>query len=94
MWYADYMAALDVKENQEGIEDRLAEKTIEVLSKAPPIQRIRSSHILSAILGAAGLGLFIVGVEKVFEPLHGFASIGIGIVVMALSGVLLQNVTK
>ena len=53
----------------EKVADQVAEKVIEVLGKPKPVQKIRNSQFATAILGASGLALFLVGVEKVF-PVH------------------------
>lgn len=69
----------------------MAEKMVDLIGKTPGIGKIRSSHILSAMVGAAGLALFLVGVEKVFQDLPGIISIILGLIFMALGGVLLQK---
>lgn len=72
----------------EKLADEVATKVIEVMGKPKPIQKLRNSQIFTAIIGAAGLALFLVGVEKVFAFLSGWHSILLGISLMAFSGVL------
>lgn len=72
----------------EKIADEVAERVIGIIGKPKPIQKIRNSQIVSAIVGTAGLALFLVGVEKVFVFLSGWHSILLGITLMAFSGVL------
>lgn len=75
----------------EQIVDEITQDVIEKLGKPRPISAIRNSQIVSAITGAAGLALFLVGIEKVFAALTGWASILAGILLMAISGVLLTK---
>lgn len=78
----------------EKLADEMAQRVVELLGKAPGVGRIRRSYILSAILGAVGLALFIVGVEKIFTDLPGVTSVLLGLGLMALAGVLFQNLPK
>jgi hypothetical protein len=71
--------------------DEIADRVVEAIGKPRPVQVIRNSQIISAIFGAAGLALFLVGVEKVFAALSGWTSILIGVVLLAISGALLAK---
>lgn len=82
------------KIKHEVIADKVADRVIENLGKTSPIQKIRNSQIISAIIGATGLALFLVGVEKVFAVLSGWTSIIIGLVLLAISGTLLTKLGK
>ena len=75
----------------EVLADKIVEKTIELLGKERLIKHIRHSHFLSSMLGAAGLALFLVGVEKVFGALSGWFSITLGIIFLVISGALFQK---
>lgn len=75
----------------EKLADEITERIIDTIGRPAPVQKIRNSQVLSAIIGAAGLALFLVGVEKVFSFLSGSVSILFGIVLMAVSGVLLTK---
>jgi hypothetical protein len=59
-----------------------------------PVQRIRNSQIASALLGTIGLALFIVGVENAASDIpvisNAYGSIGVGLSLLAITGVLLQ----
>ncbi|OGM28934.1 hypothetical protein A2801_01040 [Candidatus Woesebacteria bacterium RIFCSPHIGHO2_01_FULL_41_10] len=81
----------DKLQEPEKIVDEIAQQVIDALGKPKPVQSIRNSQIVSAILGATGLALFLVGVEKVFAPFTGGASIAIGILLMGISGALLSK---
>lgn len=77
--------------NPEKMVDEITEKIVDKIGKPRPVRIIRNSQLISAILGATGLALFLVGVEKVFAPLTGWASIVFGVILMAVSGVLLTK---
>lgn len=77
--------------NPEKMIDEITEKIVDKIGKPKPVSIIRNSQVISAVLGATGLALFLVGIEKVFAPLTGWASIVFGIILMAVSGVLLTK---
>lgn len=79
---------------QEKIEDRVAERVIEALGKTYIIRRLRSSHILSGLIGIIGLALLLAGVEKIFANLSGLASVILGLLLLTLSGVLFHTLIK
>ena len=93
---------MDTNENQikttkvdpEKLADKTAEKVVELLGKSSPVRKIRNSQLLSLILGAAGFSLFTIGVGKLFSDLSGLASLGIGLVMMAITGALLKNLER
>ncbi|OGC59842.1 hypothetical protein A3A70_03000 [candidate division WWE3 bacterium RIFCSPLOWO2_01_FULL_42_11] len=78
----------------EKLADKTAEKVVELLGKSSPVRRLRNSQLLSLILGAAGFSLFTIGVGKLFGDLSGWASLGIGLVMMAITGALLKNLER
>ena len=82
------------KVNPEKLADETAEKVVELLGKSPPVRRIRNSQLLSLLLGAAGFSLFTIGVGKLFADLNGWASLVIGLVMMAITGALLKNLER
>lgn len=75
----------------EKIADALADRLQEMSAKTPGIRKIRNSHILTGIVGATGLALFLVGVEKVFINLPGPQSILLGLAFLTISGALLKK---
>jgi hypothetical protein len=79
------------KFENENFADDVARRVVDMAGKTRPVQKIRNSQIISAMLGAAGLALFLVGVEKVFSQLSGWTSIIIGLVLLAVSGALLTK---
>lgn len=80
-----------LKSEPEKVTDEIAQKVVDLLGRTKPVQKIRSSQVLSAILGVAGLALFLAGVEKVFAALSGWFSIIIGLLLLAISGALLRK---
>lgn len=75
-------------QTEKDIADEVTNKVLGLLEKQQPVQKIRNSQFMSAILAAGGLALFLVGVEKVFVNLSGWTSIGLGLVLLAISGTL------
>lgn len=82
------------KVDPEKLADKTAEKVVELLGKSPPVRRLRNSQLLSLILGAVGFSLFTIGVGKLFADLSGWASFSIGLVMMAITGALLKNLSR
>ena len=82
------------KVDPEKLADKTAEKVVELLGETPPVRRIRNSQLLSLILGAVGFSLFTIGVGKLFADLSGWASFGIGLIMMAITGALLKNLSR
>lgn len=80
-----------LKSEPEKVADEIAKKVVENLGRYKAVQKIRNSQVLSAILGAAGLALFLVGVEKVFAALSGWFSIIVGLLLLIISGALLSK---
>ena len=75
-----------------------ARKLIDTLDRTgalAPIRRIRSSEVASAIVGAVGLALFIVGVENAASDIpvisNAWGSIAVGLVLLAITGALLTR---
>lgn len=80
-----------LKSEPEKVTDEIAHKVVDLLGKTKPVQKIRSSQVLSAMVGVAGLALFLAGVEKVFAALSGWFSIIVGLLLLAISGALLRK---
>ena len=78
--------------------EETARKLIDTLDKTgalAPIHRLRSSEVASAVLGAVGLALFIVGVENAASDIpiisNAWGSIAVGLVLLAVTGALLTR---
>lgn len=68
--------------------DQVAKSVVENIGHTAPVAKLRKSQILTGILGASGLALFLVGVEKVFSPLSGWFSILLGLTFLVISGAI------
>jgi len=75
-----------------------AQKLIRAVEDSRPVRRLRGSQIASGILGTIGFALFVVGVERAAADVpvisNAWGSIGVGVVLLGLTGVLLQRLTK
>jgi len=75
-----------------------AQKLIRAFESSHAVRRLRGSQIASGILGTIGFALFVVGVERAAGDVpvisNAWGSIAVGIVLLALTGVLLQRLTK
>ena len=78
-------------QDPEKIADDVAFKVVEMLGKRRFVKHIRHSQFISSTLAAAGLALFLVGVEKVFVQLSGWFSILLGLIFLAISGALFKK---
>ncbi|MBI4037994.1 hypothetical protein HY382_03045 [Candidatus Curtissbacteria bacterium] len=79
---------------EQKIIDKTVEKVLNILGKNPAARKIQSSQILTGIFGVIGFALFIKGVEKYFIELPSYFLITLGIIMMALAGVVLQKISK
>lgn len=80
-----------ITHDPEKIADDVANKVVEMLGKKSFVKHIRHSQFISSTLAAAGLALFLVGVEKVFVSLSGWFSIILGMLFLAVSGALFSK---
>jgi hypothetical protein len=79
-------------QNPETITDKTAKRLFEVLEHQTPIQKLRQSHVITTISGTAGLVLLIAGIEKLFVSLSGWASVIVGLILLAISGTLVSKI--
>lgn len=84
----------DVESGPEKLVDEIADKVVEFLGKQKSIRRIRSSQILSALIGAVGFALFIDGIVKLIANFSGWVSLIVGFLLMAVTGLLLRNLYR
>jgi hypothetical protein len=78
--------------------EQTARRLIETLDRTGatrPVRHIRGNQLVSAVLGAVGLALFIVGVERAAEDIplisNAYGSILAGILLLATTGALLTR---
>lgn len=74
--------------------DETAEKVAKIIGNNRPVQSIRKSQVLSALLGAIGFALFIDGVLKLFANFPAWGSFLLGFLMMSATGVLLKNLAR
>jgi hypothetical protein len=78
--------------------EETALRLLRTLEGSAPLRRLRGSQIASGILGAIGFALFVVGVERAAEDLpiisNAYGSIGIGLLLLAVTGLLLRKLTS
>ena len=77
------------------VTEATAQKLLSFVESSAPVKRLRANQLGSAILGSIGLALFLVGVEQVAQDLpiveNGYGSVGIGLVLLVVSGLLLRK---
>ena len=80
------------------ITEETARRLVDALDRTgamTPIRRIRGNQVLSAIIGAIGLALFIVGVENAASDIpvisNAWGSIVAGLILLAITGALLTR---
>jgi hypothetical protein len=80
------------------LSEETARRLVDALDRTgamAPIRRIRGNQVASAILGAIGLALFIVGVENAAADIpvlsNAYASIIVGLLLLAITGALLTR---
>lgn len=80
-----------VYEEPDKVADEVATKVVDILGKPQPIQKIRNSQILTGLLGAVGLALFLVGLEQVLSPISGWAAVIAGFLILIITGVIFKK---
>jgi hypothetical protein len=80
------------------ITEESAQRLIKLLENSQPVRLLRASQLLSGLLGAVGLALFVVGVERAAEDLpvvsNAYGSIAVGLVFLAATGLLLKRLLR
>jgi hypothetical protein len=77
--------------------EETAQKLLRFIENTGPVRRLRASQLLTGVLGAVGFALFVVGVERAAEDIpivsNAYGSIGVGIVLLAATGLLLRRLS-
>lgn len=72
-----------------------AQRLISSIEASRPVRQLRSSQVLTGIVGAAGLALFLVGVEKAAADIpvleNAYGSIAVGLILLAITGLLIRE---
>jgi hypothetical protein len=80
------------------ITEESAQRLIRLIENSQPVRTLRASQLLSGLLGAVGFALFVVGVEGAAEDIpivsNPYGSIGVGILLLAATGLLLQRLVR
>jgi tetrahydromethanopterin S-methyltransferase subunit E len=80
------------------ITEETAQKLLAAFDRSYPIRRLRSSHVATGIVGTLGLALFLVGLENAVSDIpvleNGWASIVVGIILLAAAGVLIRRLIE
>jgi len=78
----------------EKLADELVERISELLGKATPVKKIRSSQIFSALVGVIGFSIFVAGIDKLVDEIPVMTLLIIGFVLMIISGALIKNLWR
>jgi hypothetical protein len=77
------------------ITEETAQRLIHTIEESDPVRRLRASQYLTAVVGAIGFALFVVGVERAAEDIpiveNAWGSIAVGIVFLFITGALLRR---
>jgi hypothetical protein len=77
------------------VSEETAQKLIRTIEGSDPVRRIRGSQLATALLGAVGFALFVVGVERAAGDIpiieNEWGSIVVGLVLLAITGALLRR---
>jgi hypothetical protein len=72
-----------------------AEKLVRAIEGSHPVRVIRGSQIATAVVGTVGFALFLVGIENaaVDVPIieNGWGAMVVGLVLLAVAGVLIRR---
>jgi hypothetical protein len=85
-------------ENAQQLTEDTARRLISMLEGSAPVKRIRASQIFSALIATLGLALVLTGIEIVVQNTsyldNGWGAIVLGLVLLFVSGLLLQKLVK
>ena len=75
--------------------EETAQKLLRFIENTEPVRRLRASQIVSGFLAAVGFALFVVGVEQAAQDFpvvsDPYGSIGVGVVLLLVTGLLLRK---
>jgi hypothetical protein len=77
------------------VTEETAQKLIRTIEQSGPVRQVRGSQLATALLGAVGFALFVVGVERAAGDIpiieNEWGSIAVGLALLAITGVLLRR---
>ena len=72
-----------------------AQKLVRAIEGSRPVRTLRGSQVATGIVGTLGLALFLVGLENAVADIpvieNGWASMLVGLVLLAAAGVLIRR---
>jgi hypothetical protein len=75
--------------------EETAQRLIGALDRSYPIRHLRRSQIATGVVGTLGLALYLVGLENAVADVpvieNGWASMLVGLVLLAAAGVLIRR---
>jgi len=75
-----------------------AQKLVRAIEGSHPVRTLRGSQVATGIVGTLGLALFLVGLENAVADIpiveNGWASMLVGLVLLAAAGVLIRRFMK
>lgn len=75
--------------------EETAQKLLRFVESSAPVQRLRGSHVVSALAGAVGFALFVVGVEQAAADIpvisNPYGSIIVGLILLTVTGLFLRK---
>ena len=78
--------------------EETAQKLVRLFESSRPVRTIRGSQVASGFVGAIGLALFVLGVERATEDIpvidNAWGSIVVGLILLAAAGALLRRLTE
>jgi len=72
-----------------------AQKLVRAIEGSQPVRVIRGSQIATAVVGTVGFALFLVGIENAVADIpiieNGWGAMVVGLVLLAVAGVLIRR---
>ena len=77
------------------ITEDTAQKLVRAIEGSHPVRVIRGSQIATAVVGTVGFALFLVGIENAAADIpiieNGWGAMFVGLVLLAVAGVLIRR---
>ena len=77
------------------ITEDTAQKLVRAIEGSHPVRAIRGSQVATAVVGTIGFALFLVGIENAAADVpiveNGWGAMVVGLILLALAGVLIRR---
>lgn len=77
------------------VTEETAQRLIRTIENADPVRRLRGSQVATGVVGATGLALFLVGVERAAADIpiieNAYGSIFVGLLLLAITGLFVRK---